>query len=309
MKRLKWQALKAGDIVDLVAPGSGLLDTADINPIVEFIRQWGLVPRYSPDLISSNPNQHPPYLSNTDDARFDQLQAALFAEDSQAVWCVRGGYGCMKLLPQLQALTPPKQSKLVIGFSDITVLHLFLHQQWGWETVHGEMLTRWYTPESAEKMALLKDVIFGVKPTIQYVGMVPLNVLAQHSGRVEGAIMVGNLSLLQSSLGTFWQLDTKDKILVIEEVHERGYRIDRILEQLYQAGTLSMAKAIIFADMAVGVDQKEAELVDTVLQQLAHKLSIPVYQIKGIGHGENNHPLPMGGQGIIETDFSLTCFF
>lgn len=309
MKPLKWTPLKAGDIVELVAPGSGLLNAADLNSITEFIRQWGLVPRYAPGLISTDSKQHPPYLSNTDEARFEQLQAALYAEDSQAVWCVRGGYGCMKLLPKLQALTPPKQSKLVIGFSDITALHLFLNQHWGWETVHGEMLTRWFTPERAENMQLLNDVIFGVKPTIQYVGMVPLNDLAQHSSRSEGTIMVGNLSLLQCSLGTPWQLDAKDKIVVIEEVHERAYRIDRMLEQLYQADILTMAKAIIFADMAVGVDQQEAELIDAVLVQLANKLSLPVYQIKGIGHGESNHPLPMGGQGIIETDFSLTCRF
>lgn len=304
-----WVPLKAGDIVDLVAPASPLKDKGQLDAILEFIRSLGLVPRYHSEIFSQNADLHLPYHSNTDASRLKQLQAALYADDSQAIWCVRGGYGSIKLLPALNALKPPQKAKLLIGFSDITMLHLFLNQQWGWETVHGEMLSRWYIPESKSKMQPLIDVIFGQVKNIQYAGLKPLNQAAEIKPHIDAPLMVGNLSLFQTSLGTPWQLNPQDKILILEEVHENAYRIDRMLEQLKQSKIMTYVKALIFADMAVDVTVEESGLIDRMLVHFAESQVFPIYQIQEIGHGDMNHPLPFGGEGVIGSDLKLTCRF
>ncbi|MFO1258791.1 MAG: LD-carboxypeptidase [Gammaproteobacteria bacterium] len=306
---MNWTPLKAGDIVDLVAPASPLKDKAQLEGILAFIRSLGLVPRYHDEILSQVSDSHLPYHSNTDASRLKQLQTALYATDSQAIWCVRGGYGSMKLLPGLSALVPPQKSKLLIGFSDITMLHLFLNQQWGWETVHGEMLSRWCAPEVRTKMQHLIDVIFGKAKQLQYTGLKPLNQPAENKPTIRAPIIVGNLSLFQASLGTPWQLNPKDKILILEEVNENAYRIDRILEQFKQSKVLSGVKAIIFGDMATKVTEEESSLIDRMLIDFAKSHTFPIYQMKEIGHGDMNHPLPFGGEGVIGSDLRLTCRF
>src|SRR5579872_3836083 len=126
----RWVPLKAGDTVDLIAPASAL-SQEDIRAVEDKLRAWGLIPRCSPQVLGQDI-----LCANTDAERLRQLTEALYSETSSAVWCLRGGYGCTRLLPSLSKLTPPTRSKLFMGFSDITALHIFLQQAWGWSTVH-----------------------------------------------------------------------------------------------------------------------------------------------------------------------------
>lgn len=129
-----WQPLKQGDVVDLIATGYGV-KAEDLNKYDAEIRSLGLIPRIPDDLLGDDL-----FCSNKKEIRQKHLINALTAQDSNAVWCIKGGYGTSALLPDLYNIPQPSHNKLVIGFSDITVLHLFLNNNWGWASVHGTVL-------------------------------------------------------------------------------------------------------------------------------------------------------------------------
>jgi muramoyltetrapeptide carboxypeptidase len=129
---------------------------------------------------------------------------------------------------------------------------------------------------------------------------VPLNALAEQSQTLEASITGGNLCLVQTSLGTNWQVDARKKILFLEEVGERGYRIDRMLEQLQQATIFKGTLAIVFGDFLAGNEPDGSSLIIPVLKRFAQRIEIPVIQIKGIGHGPINYPLPLGTKATLQ---------
>lgn len=136
----------------------------------------------------------------------------------------------------------------------------------------------------------------------------PLNTLAEKSHTLHASVTGGNLCLVQTSLGTNWQVDARKKILFLEEVGERGYRIDRMLEQLQQANVFKGTRAIIFGDFLEGEEPDGSSLVNPVLKRFAQRLDLPVIQIKGIGHGHVNFPLPLGTKATLQLgdDIKLT---
>lgn len=285
-----WQSLLPGSIVDLIAPSARWIN-GDLNKIEAFIKEWGLIPRipaslYGPDLLCAN----------SDEQRLEQLRAALYAPDSAAVWCIRGGYGATRLLPGLLNLAPPATTKLFMGLSDITALHIFLQDKWQWQTLHapsaGQIAEKMIAEEDIE---CLKRLILGNQKTID-IQLKPLNNL---SHTLNAPVTGGNLSLVQASIGTAWQINPAGKILFLEEVQERAYRIDRILVQLSQAGLFAKVKAVIFGDFIGGLEPNGTTLIPQVIARFAHNQSIPVYQCSGIGHGNRNAPLPLGAHADI----------
>src|SRR3984885_13844692 len=128
--------LARGDVVDVVAPGFRS-PPEQLELGIAFLERLGLIPRVPPNLFGEDL-----LCANTDARRFAQLRRALYARDSRAVWCVRGGYGALRIIERLQALKPPARSKLLIGYSDATTLHQLLNLFWGWPSLHGPLLDR-----------------------------------------------------------------------------------------------------------------------------------------------------------------------
>lgn len=129
-------ALNEGDVIDLVSPGFKP-SREEFRGAIEGLRSLGFKPRWSKDIFG------PDILSaNSDAKRLKDLYRALTARDSKAVWCLRGGYGSIRLLPGLSNLKKPAQAKIFVGLSDITSLHLFLNQRWGWSTYHASLAVR-----------------------------------------------------------------------------------------------------------------------------------------------------------------------
>ena len=291
----KWKYLKPGDIVDIVAPCSYI--AGDFNAIKEFFAHWGLVARWPSD-IETQP------LSNLgtghrDEYRLETLKAALYADDSSAVWIYRGGYGATRLLEALTKLEPPTHAKLLIGFSDITALLIFLTQKWHWNTMHGEGVTRLIKPDyDPEILQETHDLVFGIKAQ-QHVQLTPLNDLAREQVSINTSIIGGNLCLVQSSLGTFWEIDTKGKILFLEDVNEVGYRIDRMLTQLKQSQVVDNAQAVIFGEFTEGQEKGGGSYVQAALADFANLVSVPVLSCKLFGHTLPNRALPMGSEALL----------
>ncbi len=276
--------LKSGDSVEIIAPASRCTDQ-HLMGIQSLLTSWGLNCIVSSDLFGDDL-----LCANTDTTRFELLKNALLNSETKAVICARGGYGSMRLIPSLSVVKPPVTPKLFIGMSDITALNLYLQQTWQWPVIHGALAIDKF---SAESIAAIKSILFGEVKQIEFSAL-PLNAHAKKNLQVDAHITGGNLSLVQTSLNTVWQLDGKQKIIFLEEINERGYRIDRMLEHLHQAAIFQNASAILFGDFLEGNEPDGTSLIQPVLERFANTCNIPVVQVKGIGHGYTNFPIPLG---------------
>ncbi|STX52319.1 LD-carboxypeptidase [Legionella busanensis] len=281
--------LEPGDTIDIIAPSSKCHPSV-LDKFRDIIHSWGLHCHIPNDLFGDNL-----LYANSDEKRFTHLQNALLNPNSKAVWCLLGGYGSTKLMPRLNQIKLPPHSKLLMGFSDITALHIFLQNQWGWPTLGAPSGYQVSLNRVAKtSVELLQTILFRKEESLIYDNITPLNQLANKQHTITAPIIGGNLHLIQASLGTFWQINATEKILFIEEFNERAYRIDRILAQLEQAGIFKGAMAILFGDM---IDKGEPDgrfLVKDVIQEFATQCALPVLQISNIGHGAINNPLLLG---------------
>ncbi|MBY0414117.1 MAG: LD-carboxypeptidase, partial [Bdellovibrionales bacterium] len=197
-----WKFFQEGDIIDAISPGyaSG---KEDIENSRKFLYSWKLEPRIPKNLIE------PHFLhSNDDGKRFHFLKKAIEAKDSHAIWCLRGGYGSNRLIPMLAKLKKPKNAKLVIGLSDVTSLHSFFIQEWNWPVLHAPILDRMGKGVSLPRHEKeLKDLLFGKKTEIEFKSLKPMNSAAKNIKTLKSKIVGGNLTVLQSSMGTPWQIN------------------------------------------------------------------------------------------------------
>ena len=282
-----WKYLQEGDIVDVVSPGYASTPEA-VNAAREFLLKWKLVPRIPKNLIQKH------FLhSNSDEKRFGFLRDAILAKDSKVIWCLRGGYGSIRLLPGLDKLKPTRQ-KLLVGISDITSLHVYFEQKWHWPTLHAALLDRMGSgrvPAKIEKETM--DLLFGRTREVEFKKLKAMNVVAKNMKPIRSRVVGGNLTVLQSTLGTPYQIDTDHKILFIEDLGERGYRVDRVLEHFYQAGLFKKCKALVIGEFLGGQEENAKSLWPEVFKSWAARLDIPVFSGLEAGHGIVQRPVPL----------------
>lgn len=234
--------------------------------------------------------------ANSDEERLLQLKDALYDKSRNTIiWTLRGGYGSARLLDQLNQSPKPKTEKIFIGYSDITALHLFLAQQWGWKTIHGAGLARILEPaQDPQNFEKIAAIISKKVTSLSLAPLIPLNKAALDTQKISGAITGGNLSVIQTGIGTAWQIQTKNKILFLEEVGEKGYRLDRALHHLKQAGLLKDVRAIVFGQFIDSLDAPDApssEHITVALERFATNTQIPVFKNNQFGHGTVNYPI------------------
>lgn len=288
--------LKANDKVEIIAPASRVSEKR-LTELIDLLTSWQLQCIVSKDIFGDDL-----LCANSDDMRFNSLKNAFNNPETKAIFCVRGGYGCMRLIPELAKISPPKYLKLFIGMSDITALHLYLLEHWQWPVLHGALAIDKFSEES---ILASRSILFGDKVFTEIRGT-PLNEKATENLNIETTITGGNLCLVQASIGTLWQINSYNKIIFLEDVSERGYRVDRMLEHLKQAGLFENAKAICFGDFMDGFEPNGSSLVDPVLKRFAENCDIPVVKIEGIGHGRTNYPLPLGTKASLQLGNTIT---
>ncbi|MFP3120333.1 LD-carboxypeptidase [Rickettsia sp. R2] len=228
-----------------------------------------------------------PFLASSDEVRFNCLRDALFDESDNIVWSLRGGYGSARIMPDLLKLSKPNKEKFFIGYSDITALHLFLSQEWGWKTIHGSNIADLLKLEQDQgNFTKLAEILKGKVKQVTIDNLVPLNDIAKSSDLVNGKLTGGNLTMVQTSIGTSWQIKTKGKILFLEDVNIAPFRLDRELLHLKQAGLLEDVKAIIFGSFG-----KDLDATMLVLRNFADSLDIPVFKTNRFGHEKINDPI------------------
>lgn len=283
---MKTLNVSPGDIVRVVAPaGRGAVDRGP--EIQNYIQSLGLVANITENIY----NRTEPFYSNWDDFRADDLISALLDDSVKIIWCTRGGSGSIRLIPYLEQRLPATLNhKIFIGYSDITVLHLYLQKKYGWQTIHGAMLDAIVGGTyngSRESVDLLTGLIFEREESICYPALTSLNENAPQ--RIESTIVGGNACLLETSIGTLWQIDAKGKVLFLEDVSEAPYSIERSLDHMKQSGIFNLVDGVIFGDFTDTNDT----LMDIVFNRFAQSVTFPVFRISGIGHDTINYPLPL----------------
>lgn len=295
--------LREGDTIGLIAPGSPVGDLA-LQRAVNNIESLGLKVK-----LGAFVSMERGYLAGTDEQRLADIYAMFADPGIQGVWCVRGGYGCMRLLPRLDFRLIRKNPKVFIGYSDITALHLAIQQETGLMTFHGPVGTSEYTDYTRQ---YLRKVLFaGEASRPLTIPLSPENIANPEPGyRLEvirpglasGPLVGGNLSLLSAMVGTAHEPQVKGRILFMEEVGEKPYRIDRMLTQLRQALPLEKAAGIalgIFNDCQPDEDDLSLTLMETLKDRLGD-LNIPVVYGLSFGHIANMCTLPVGAPARLD---------
>lgn len=280
----KLPKLQINDHVEIIAPASRCT-AAQLRALQTLLTSWGLHCITAENLFGDD------FLcAQKDEVKFHLFKEALARESNKALICARGGYGSMRLLPYLSTIKPPLTARLLIGMSDITALHLFVYQHWGWPSLYCTLNVEKF---SASAIDVIKAAIFGEIKHLHLCGT-PLNQLAAKHATISSIVIGGNLSLIQTSIGTNWQMDARGKIVLLEDINERGYKIDRMLQHLHQANLLQGAVAILLGDFLGGAEADGSSLINPVLQRFAQACSIPVFQVANIGHGIDSLPVPLG---------------
>jgi muramoyltetrapeptide carboxypeptidase len=273
-------------VVEVLAPASGIVHS-DLKRIQQFLLSQGF------DCNIPSTTLGPSYLfANSDKHRFENLKKAL-QSNNRILWCVRGGYGSARLLEALSKLKKPKQKKVIIGFSDITALHQFFITQWGWSTLHGSMLDELSKKDAnPRELKEIFQVVQGKRKELVFNGLRPINDRARKKGSIRGSVVGGNLTILASLAGTPYLKPAKNKFVLLEELSERGYRVDRMLVQLKNAGYFDGAKAIIIGDFLGGAERDGKFVWKHVLKEFAQEIKIPMFSGVPCGHGIYQRPMP-----------------
>lgn len=279
--------LKNGDTLGIAAP-AGPFEVDLFKRGTQVLRDMGFVLKIPEGIF-----QHQGFLAGADPERAEILNNLFADPEVRGIVCARGGYGSTRVLPFLDWEAIQANPKVFVGFSDITVLHHLIRSRCGLPTFHGPMVT---TLANAPKITCqaFRDTLTS-----------PASIsIAAGKGRVvrpgEGAGLVvgGNLSMLCHLLGTPLQPDFAGRILLLEEVNEAPYRIDRMLRQMQLAGCFDEVAGVVFGDF---VDCGDPRTIAAIIDVLFKDCAFPVLTGFPVGHGRVNHTLPMGIEAVVTT--------
>ena len=277
--------LQKGDKVAIVAPAFWLIDAQPIvSKATKLLQSWGLEVVRGQHLY-----QRKKRLAGTDAERAEDLQWALDDPTIKAVFALRAGYGTIRIIDELDFTNFLKHPKWVIGFSDITNLLVKLHQLDAL-AIHGEMLKNFSKPQYASSLTSLKKLLFEGTAWLK----APPSKL-NRLGVATAPVVGGNLSVLCSNLGTSLTLDTRNKILFIEDVNVVLFRLDRMLMQLKRAGVLAnLAGLVVGSSAAIGSWDKSLE---GIIREHVAAYDYPVAFYFPAGHEAPNFAFPHGNMG------------
>jgi muramoyltetrapeptide carboxypeptidase len=301
-------ALQPGDLVMVVSP-SGPAPPERVAAGIELLRSWGLRPVPAPHAFD-----HHGYLAGTDADRLDDLNAAFADPEVRAVVVTRGGYGVQRIVDRIDMNAVRRDPKPVIGFSDITALQLAL-----WR---GARLACLYGPgvawrpertgaesEQSVQAALMttEPVVIKQQPSAQTTPASRLGA-AGLPGTATGPLLGGNLTLLASTVGTHDFPDLTGAVLLLEDVDEPPYRVDRMLTQLRRAGVLAGVAGVAVGQFTRCTDQWTTDVADVLGERLGD-LRVPVLGGLPIGHGTEQLTVPVGVPATLDVaGATLTVF-
>ncbi|MFL5620068.1 MAG: LD-carboxypeptidase [Gemmatimonadaceae bacterium] len=284
--------LSAGARVALVAPAGPLGGPEELDTSIANARALGWEPLPGANVLTRHG-----YLGGTDAERLQDLNAALAAEDVDAVWCVRGGYGAMRILPYVDWASLNRRPRALIGFSDVTALHAAASTRCELITYHAPTARGTLTDFS--RASLVRAVVEGRDPCGRADAARTVR-----PGRAHGRLVGGNLALLAALAGTPYAPDYRGALLVLEDVGEPAYRIDRMLTQLRLSGALAQIAGLVvghFTAATPGHDLSSGAL-DTLVAEAADVAGVPAVAGVPIGHIDEQWTIPLGAIAQLDAE-------
>ncbi len=290
MRTHKPVPLKRGDKIGIFAP-SGAVNSGQLNEGVSAIQREGFEVVLAEGIL-----QRKGYLAGEKELRAKSLEQLFERDDVRAIFCARGGFGTIQLLPLLNPAIIRSHPKIFVGYSDVSLLLNWLIQTCGLVTFHGPMVAmdvaRGLKGRSRD---LFWETLCGASDS-WFVGGIPI---CPGQKGVEGEMVGGCLSVVVTTLGTPYELQTKGKILFLEDVGEKIYRIERMLTHLKMAGKLSDVAGVVlgeFTDCELGGTRGLTEVMEDLFQDVNY----PVVSGISAGHGQENLLLPFGVKMVLD---------
>lgn len=284
--------LKKGDTIGFVGPSGSIRTQGSLEKSVAIAQQMGFNVK-----LGESCGQVYGYLSGTDDVRARDVNAMFRDDEVDAIFCVKGGYGTMRMLDLLDYEAVKQHPKIFLGYSDITAMHIAYLQKCGLSTFHGPMPASCWVDDMDEYsfQSLLQMLMEG------HAGQVLHNPegIEAHTvqpGQAEGVLVGGNLSLIDGLLGTPYELDTKGRILFLEDIGEKTYRLDHMLTHLRLAGKLDDCAGIVlgtFVDCPIEFPQFGFSL-EEIVRDVVQPCGKPIFMGLQAGHCSPKMTLPLG---------------
>jgi muramoyltetrapeptide carboxypeptidase len=286
------QPLAPGARVALIAPAGPLQKDEELPRAQQNARAFGWEP-----VLGRNATQRLGYLAGDDIARLDDINRALQDPEIDALWCLRGGYGMMRILDGIDYHALETNPKPIIGYSDITALHAAVQRKCWLVSYHGptarEPMTE-FSRDSFERALIRQTDSCGTAAKARTIA----------GGKAEGTLAGGNLAVLAALCGTPYAPDLSDSILILEDINEPVYRIDRMLQQLKLSGTLHGCKGIAFGECVKCPDDAGGggRSLDEVLGEIVRELRIPSVIGIPVGHIDEQWTIPLGAMAGLDAD-------
>lgn len=276
--------LKIGDTLGIVSTARKITD-AELKPFLSLLKEWQLEP-----LLGKTIGAADHQFAGNDALRTQDFQEMLDNPSVKAIWCARGGYGTVRMVDRLDFSNFKKNPKWIVGYSDVTVLHSALHNL-GVASLHGQMGLEIENKTQATRQTI-HDALFGNRYTIAYASEEKLN----RTGTAKGELVGGNLSVLSSLLGSPSAIETKEKILFLEDLDEYLYHIDRMIQNLKRNGLFTELKGLIVGGMSSMNDSTIpfGKTAEEIIWDAVKEYGYPVCFNFPSGHTRDNRALIMG---------------
>ncbi len=284
--------MSEGARVALVAPAGPLRGDADLARAIDNVRSFGWEA-----VVGSHALSRDGYFAGSDAQRVADLNAALRDDTIDAVWCLRGGYGAMRIIESIDYDAMAHRPKPFVGYSDITALHAAFAARSEVVTYHGP--TARATLSEFSRTSLACALVHGGDSC-----GVASEATVLHAGSAHGVLAGGNLALLSALAGTRFAPRLADAILVLEDIDEAVYRVDRMLRQLLLAGLLDGVRGIVFGACTNCPEASDdgARRLDDVVGEIAVALGVPAISGAPVGHIDDQWTLPLGAPASLDTD-------
>jgi muramoyltetrapeptide carboxypeptidase len=297
--------LKKGDTIGITS-AAGYITLVDCTDAINMIQSWGFAIK-----IGSAIGKKSFTFGGTDEERLADLQQMLDDESLKAIMIARGGYGLVRIIDKLNFTKFIKKPKWIIGFSDVTVLHSHINKNFGIATLHSKMCNSFVAPAIAEPIQLetldsIRKCLLGEKMIYN----IPLNI-NNKLGKAKGILVGGNLKTLESLAASSSDINTKNKILFVEDTSEKLYSIDRMFYNLKRSGKLAKLAGLIVGGFKIKKDDEGDEFGKTIEEIVLEKIkeyNYPVCFDFPVGHQKNNFALKCGLQHILTIENSTISF-
>ncbi len=299
------KALRAGDTVGLITPATYVPDPDRLASAERALKYFGLRVKFG-----KNAGKRQSLYRDSVGERLDDLHAMFRDREVKGVFCVRGGYGSAQLLDRIDYDLVRRNPKVFVGYSDITAMHLAIHRRAGLITFHGPVAVSRFTEYT---QASFRKALFETQPigrltnppeTNEMRPSHPLRTIV--AGTATGRLIGGNLTLISSTLGTPYEIDTAGKILFLEDVEEEPYSIDRMLTHLRLAGKFDRVAGVIFGECldCRPRDYKPSSVsvftLGETIDNILSALKVPVLYGLTIGHTDDQLTLPLGALATLD---------